>query len=117
MNWFAIILLIIVVFGTIDLLIASLAQCNLFFQVLYVFIHDHKIWKRYQRLKKYLKTDTIPLIDIQDYEGNNSGFAFIQYYDVIFAIQGDNIYISSYYSHLIKNLLKHNDYATRRALQ
>jgi hypothetical protein len=117
MKWFAIITLTVLVLATINLLIVSLSQCCLFFQVLYAFICSHETWKRYRRLKKYLKTNTIPLINILDYEGNNSGFAFIQYGDTIFVIQGDNTYLSSYYKHLIKNLLKHNDYDTRRALQ
>jgi hypothetical protein len=117
MNWFAIITLTVLVLAIINLLIISLSQCCLFFQVLYVFTCSHETWKRYRRLKKYLKTDTIPLINILDYKGNNSGFAFIQYDNNIFVIQGNDIYISSYYGHLIKNLLKHNDNATRRALQ
>lgn len=117
MNCFAIITLTILVLSSIYLLIVSLNQSCLFFQVLYTFTCDHETWKRYRRLKKYLKADTIPLIDINDYTGNNSGFAFIQYDNNIFIIQGDDIYISSYHSHLIKNLLKHNDNATRRTLQ
>lgn len=118
MNWIIIIPLILLVISLTQLLIISLNQSCLFFQVLYAFTCDHEIWKRYRRLKKYIKkTDTIPLIDIQDYKGNNSGFAFIQYDNNIFVIQGDNIYISSYYGHLIKNLLKLNKDATRRALQ
>lgn len=117
MRWFMIITLIVLVFAVTNLLIISFSHCNLFFQVLYAFICDHTNWKRYQRLKKYLKTNTIPLINILDYEGNNSGFAFIQYDNNIFVIQGNDVYISSYYGHLIKNLLKHNNNATRRALQ
>ena len=117
MNWILIIPLIVLVLSSIQLLIISLNQSCLFFQVLYTFICAHEIWKRYRRLKKYLKTDAVPFINILDYDGNNSGFAFIQYDNNIFVIQGDNIYISSYYGHLIKNLLKHNDNATRRALQ
>lgn len=117
MKWFAIITLTVLVLATINLLIVSLSQCCLFFQVLYVFTCDREIWKRYRRLKKYLKTDTISVIDIVDYEGNNFGFAFIKYGNTIFALQGDDIYISSYYGHLIKNLLKQNNNATRRALQ
>lgn len=117
MKWIEIILLIVMAIATINLVIITLNQQNLFFQVLYAFICDHETWKKYQRIKKYLKTNTIPLIDINDYTGNNAGFAFIQYGNMIFVIQGDSIYISSYYGHLIKNLLKHNDYVTRRALQ
>lgn len=109
MNWIIIITLTILALSGILLLIITLNQWNLFFQVLYAFICDHTNWKRYQRLKKYLKTNTIPLIDIQDYEGNNVGFAFVYYDNMIFAIQGDNIYLSSYYSHLIKDLLKRNN--------
>lgn len=110
MNWFGIITLIVLVLVTSNLLTISLNQSCFFFQVLYVFTCDHEIWKRYRRLKKYLKTNTIPVIDIRDYEDNNSGFAFVQYDSMIFIIQGDNIYISSYYGHLIKNLLKHNNH-------
>ena len=116
MNWFAIITLTVLVISLIQLLIISLNQSCLFFQVLYTFTCAHETWKRYRRLKKYLKTNTIPLINILDYEGNNIGFAFIKYDNMIFAIQNDEIYISSYYKHLISNLLKHNDHATRRAL-
>lgn len=108
MRWLIIIPLIGVVLPII-ILITSLSQWNLFFQVLYVFIGDHENWKKYRRLKKYLKTNTIPIIDIRNYEGDNSGFAFIQYDDIIFIIQGDNTYLSPYYGHLIKNLLKHNN--------
>ena len=117
MNWCAIITLIVLVISLTQLFIISLNQSYLFFQVLYAFTCDHEIWKRYRRLKKYVKTNHIPLINIIDYKGNNSGFAFIQYNNNIFVIQGNNIYISSYYGHLINNLLKHNDNATRRALQ
>lgn len=114
MDWIIIILPIaLLVLVIINLLIISLNQRNLFFQVLYAFTCSHETWKRYRRLKKYLKASTIPLIDINDYTGNNAGFAFIQYGSMIFVIQGDSIYISSYYSHLIKNLLKHNNNATR----
>lgn len=117
MNWFAIITLTVLVISLTQLLIISLNQSCLFFQVLYVFTCDHEIWKKYRRLKKYVKTNHISLINIVDYEGNNSGFAFIQYGNTIFVIQGDNIYISSYYGHLVKNLLKLSNNATRRALQ
>ena len=118
MNWIIIIPLILLVISLIQLLIIHFNQWNLLFQVLYAFTCDHEIWKRYRRLKKYIKkTDTIPLIDMQDYEGNNFGFAFIKYDNNIFVLQGDNIYISSYYGHLIKNLLKRNNDAIRRALQ
>lgn len=108
MNWFIIITLAILVIAVIALFIFSLDQRNLFSQALYVFIFDHKNWKRYRRLKKYLKVNTIPLIDIKDYAGNNTGFAFIQYCDIIFVIQGDGLYLSSYYNHLIEDLLKQN---------
>lgn len=117
MNWIAITCLIIIVTSIINLIIANFSQRNLFFQVLYTFIYEHKDWKRYRRLKQYLKTNTIPIINVIDYEGNNVGFAFIKYSDMIFVIQGDDIYISSYYNHLISNLLKHNNHATRRTLQ
>ena len=118
MNWIIIIPLILLVISLTQLLIISLNQSCLFFQVLYTFTCAHETWKRYRRLKKYIKkTDTIPLINILDYEGNNIGFAFIKYDNNIFIIQGDDIYISSYYGHLIKNLLKHNNNAIRRALQ
>lgn len=117
MNWIIIIPLILLVISLTQLLIISLNQSCLFFQVLYAFICDHENWKRYRRLKKYLKTNTIPIINVVDYEGNNSGFAFIQNNDITLVIQGDNIYLSSYYEHLINNLLKHNDNAIRRALQ
>ena len=117
MNWIIIIPLILLIISLTQLLIISLNQRCFFFQVLYAFTCDHEIWKRYRRLKKYLKTNHIPLINIVDYEGNNFGFAFIQYDNNIFVVQGDNIYISSYYGHLVKNLLKHSNNATRRALQ
>jgi hypothetical protein len=68
------------------------------------------MWKRYRRLKKYLKNNTIPIIDLKDNTGNNSGFAFIHYDDMIFVIQGDNLYLSAYYNHLIKDLLKRNNH-------
>lgn len=113
MNWSTIIPLILLVLTTINLLICALSQQHLFFQVLYAFIYEHEMWKRYRRLKKYLKTNTIPLINLTDYAENNAGFAFIKYDDEIFIIQGSNIYLSTFYSHLIKNLLKHNNYATR----
>lgn len=117
MNWILIIPLIVLVLSGIHLLIISLNQRCFFFQVLYAFTCAHETWKRYRRLKKYLKTNTIPIINIIDYEGDNVGFAFIQYDNNTFVIQGDNIYISSYYQHLIENLITHNDYATRRTLQ
>lgn len=109
MNWFTIIPLILLVSAVINLIIINLNQQNLFFQVLYTFLYEYKTWKRYRRLKQYLKTNTIPLIDLRDYTGNNSGFAFIQYCDTIFVIQGDNLYLGSYYNHLIDDLLKHNN--------
>lgn len=110
MNWIIIIIpLSILLLALIDLVIISFEHRNFFWQVLCTFLHDHYKWKRYRRLKKYLKTDTIPLIDIRDYEGDNSGFAFIQYDDIIFVIQGDNMYLSSYYNHLIDDLLKRNN--------
>lgn len=110
MNWIIIIIpLSILLLTTIDLVIISFEHRNFFWQVLYTFLHGHYAWKRYRRLKKYLKTNTIPLIDIRDHKGNNSGFAFIQYDDIIFVIQGDNMYLSSYYNHLIDDLLKRNN--------
>lgn len=109
MNWFTIISSIVLVLATINLLIISLNQQNFFFQVLYAFLYSHDTWKRYRRLKKYLKINTIPIINIVDYKEYNVGFAFIKYDDMIFIIQGNDIYISSYYGHLIKNLLKHNN--------
>jgi hypothetical protein len=63
-------------------------------------------------LKQYLKTNTIPFIDIKDYAGHNTGFAFIQYCDIIFVIQGDDLYLGSYYNHLINDLLKRNNHAS-----
>lgn len=111
MNCIVIILEIIVIVSIFLLFLIGVHQWNFFFQVLYAFICDHTNWKRYRRLKKYLKTDTIPIIDILDYKGNNVGFAFIQYDNLIFVIQGDHPYLSSYYQHLIKNLLKHNNHA------
>lgn len=117
MNWIIIIPLIVLVISLTQLLIISLNQSCLFFQVLYTFTCDHETWKRYRRLKKYVKTNHIPLINIVEYEGNNIGFAFIKYDNMIFVIQGDDIYLSPFYNHLIKNLLKHNDNATRRTLQ
>lgn len=113
MNWFIIITWALLVIATVALLILNLDQRNLFFQVLCVFIFDHKNWKRYRRLKKYLKTNTIPFIDIKDYTGNNAGFAFIQYCDIIFVIQGDDLYLGSYYNHLIEDLLKRNNHDSR----
>jgi hypothetical protein len=117
MNWIIIIPLILLVISITQLLIISLNQWNLFFQVLYTFTCAQDTWKRYRRLKKYLKTNTIPVINVIKYEGNNSGFAFIQNNDITFVIQGNNIYLSSYYKHLIKNLLKQNNDAIRRALR
>jgi alkyl sulfatase BDS1-like metallo-beta-lactamase superfamily hydrolase len=109
MNWIIIIPLILLVISLTQLLIISLNQSCLFFQVLCAFTSDHETWKRYRRLKKYLKTDTIPLIDARDYEGGNSGFAFIQYDNLICVIQGDYLYLSSFYNHLIDDLLKRNN--------
>lgn len=110
MNWFIIIILTITVLAVIGLFIFDLDQQNLFFQALCVFIFDHKDWRKYRRLKQYLKNNTIPIINITDYEGNNSGLAFIRYDDIIFIIQGDDIYLSPYYNHLIKDLLKRNNH-------
>lgn len=110
MNWFTIIPLIMMILTIINIIIIDFNQQNLFFQVLYAFIYTHEMWKRYRRLKKYLKTNTIPIINIVDYKEDNAGFAFIQYDDEIFIIQGDNIYLSTYYNHLIKNLLKQNNH-------
>lgn len=110
MNWFIIIILTISVLAAIGLFILNLDQQNLFFQALCVFIFDHKDWKRYRRLKKYLKNNTIPIINITDYEGNNDGFAFIRYDNLIFIIQGDNLYLGSYHNHLINDLLKRNNH-------
>ena len=112
MNWFTIIALTVLVLAISNLLIVSLNRSCLFFQVLYVFTYDHERWKKYRRLKKYLKTNTIPFIHLIDYQGNNADFAFIEYDDEIFVIQWNNIYLSSYYNHLIKNLLKHNNHAS-----
>lgn len=109
MNCIVIILEIIVIVSIFLLFLIGVHQWNFFFQVLYAFICDRTNWKRYRRLKKYLKTDTIPLIDLRDYTGNNDGFAFIQYCDTIFIIQGDHLYLGSYYNHLIDDLLKHNN--------
>lgn len=111
MYWIiTIVPLVLLVLVTITLVIITFNYLNFFFQILYTFICDHETWKKYQRLKKYLKTDMIPVINILDYEGDNSGFAFIQYDNIMFIIQGANeIYISSYYSHLIKDLLKRNN--------
>jgi hypothetical protein len=109
MNWIMIILLSILLLTIIDLVIVAFHHRNFFWQVLYTFINDHYKWKRYRRLKKYLKTDTIPLIDARDYEGGNSGFAFVQYDNIIFVIQGDYLYLSSFYNHLIDDLLKRNN--------
>ena len=113
MNWFIIITLTILVIAAIALFIFNLDQWNLFFQALCVFIFEHKNWKKYRRLKKYLKTNTIPFIDIKDYKGHNTGFAFIQYCDIIFVIQGDDLYLGSYYNHLINDLLKRNNHVSR----
>ena len=110
MNWFTIISLIMLIFAIINILIMALNQQNFFFQVLYAFIYEHEMWKRYRRLKKYLKTNTIPLINITDYIGNNVGFTFVQYDNEVFVISGDNIYLSSYFIRLIENLLKHNNH-------
>lgn len=110
MNWIIIIIpLSVLLLAIIDLVIISFEHRNFFWQVLCTFLYDHDKWKRYRRLKKYLNTDIIPFIDIRDYKGNNSGFAFIQYNDIIFVIQGDNLYLSSYYNHLIDDLLKRNN--------
>ena len=118
MNWIIITVpLVLLVLSIIHLLVITLNQCNFFFQILYTFLFDHMIWKKYRKLKQYMKDNTIPIIDIADYTGNNVGFAFIKYDNTIFVLQEDEIYISSYYKHLISNLLKHNNHATRRALQ
>lgn len=108
MNWIIIILTIIITVSLLLLLIMGLNQLNFFFQVLYVFICDRDTWKKYQRLKKYLKTNTIPFIHLIDYTENNFDFAFVWYDDTIFIAKGSNIYISSCYNKLIMNLLKHN---------
>lgn len=110
MNWFIIIPLILLVLASINLIIISLNQQNLFFQVLYAFIYEHEKWKRYRRLKEYLKTNTIPLINLVDYTENNVGFTFVQYDNEVFVISGDNIYLNSYFIRLIENLLKHNNH-------
>lgn len=110
MKWFETIVLIVLIIATINLLIIAFSHQNLFSQALYAFIYDHKIWKRYRRLKKYLQTNPIPIINLLDYEGNDSDFAFIQYDNMIFVTQGRDIYLSSYYNHLIKNLLKQNNH-------
>lgn len=110
MDWFTIISLIILIFAIINILIMALNQQNFFFQVLYAFIYEHEIWKRYRKLKKYLKTNTIPLINIIDYIENNVGFTFVQYDNEVFVISGDNIYLNSYFIRLIENLLKHNNH-------
>lgn len=112
MDWFIIITLTILVLVVIAIFILSFNQQNFFFQALCVFIFDHKRWKRYQRLKKYSKTNTIPLINLKDYTGNNAGFAFIQYDDTTFVIQGDNLYLGSYDNHLIKDLLRRNNHVS-----
>lgn len=108
MNWILIISTIGFLLVVILLLILEYEHKTLFLQSVYVFICEHKDWRKYRRLKKYLKTNTIPLINLRDYAGNNAGFAFIQYCDTIFVIQGDNLYLGSYYNHLIKDLLKQN---------
>lgn len=109
MNWIIIILTIIITTSLLLLLIIELNQLNFFFQVLYVFICDRESWKKYQRLKKYLKTNTIPFIHLIDYTENNFDFAFVWYNDTIFIVNRNSIYLSPYYNHLIKNLLKHNN--------
>ena len=108
MNWTIIIPLVTLVIATIYLVITTFNQCNLSFQVVYVFLCEHRIWKKYRVLKKYSKDNIIPLININGYMENNTGFAFIQYGGMVFVIQEDNIYLSSYYNHLIKDLLKRN---------
>ena len=110
MNWIAIISLTILVLASINLLIVGLNQSCFFLQVLYVFIFDREIWKKYKRLKKYLKTNTIPFIHMIYYTGINIKFAFVWYDDTIFIAQGSSIYLSSYYNKLIENLLKHNNH-------
>lgn len=112
MNWIIIIPLIVLTLAIINLIIISFNQHNLFFQVLYAFLCSHDTWKKYRRLKKYLKTNSMPIINLLDVR-NNAGFAFIQYCDIIFVVQGNDLYLSSYYGHLIKNLLKHNNYDSR----
>lgn len=110
MNWILIISIIGFVLVAIFLLILEYEHKTLFLQSVCTFVYAHKDWKRYRRLKKYLKDNTIPIINITDYEGNNSGFAFIQYDNLIFIIQGNDIYLSYYYDHLIKDLLKRNNH-------
>lgn len=110
MNWILIISIIGFVLVTILLLILEYEHKTLFLQSVCTFIYAHKDWKRYRRLKKYLKDNTIPIINIIDYKGNNAGFAFIQYDDIIFIIQGDNLYLGAYYNHLINDLLKRNNH-------
>lgn len=112
MNWILIISTIVFLLVATNLLILGYGHKTLFLQLVYTFIFDHKMWKRYRRLKQYLKTNTIPIINIIDYSGNNAGFAFIQYNDFICIIQGDNLYLSSYFNHLIKDLLKRNNHAS-----
>lgn len=107
MNWIIIIPLIITVLAVINLLIVSFNQQNLFFQSLYTFIYDHEKWKRYQKLKEHLKTNTIPFIHLMDYT-DNADFAFVWYDDVIFIMQGNDIYLCSYFTRLIEDLLKRN---------
>lgn len=109
MNWILTISTIGFVLVAILLLILDYEHKTLFLQSVCTFIYEHKDWKRYRRLKKYLKTNTIPLINIRDYTGNNAGFAFIQCCNTTFVIQGDDLYLGSYYNHLIEDLLKHNN--------
>ena len=104
MNWILIISTIGFLLAGISLLLLEYEHKTLFLQSVYTFIYDHKMWRRYRRLKKYLKDNTMPIIELKDYTGNNSGFAFIHYDDMIFVIQGDNLYLISHYSHLIKDL-------------
>lgn len=110
MNWIIIITLTVLVLATIALFIIILHQWNFFYQVLYAFICDHENWKRYQRLKKYLKNNIIPLINLIDFRENNDGFAFVQYDNIIFITQGEHVYLHSYYEHLIKDLLTRNNH-------
>ena len=110
MNWILIISTIGFLLAGISLLLLEYEHKTLFLQSVYTFIYDHKMWRRYRRLKKYLKDNTMPIIELKDYTGNNAGFAFIQYDDMIFVIQGDNLYLISHYSHLIKDLLKCNNH-------
>ena len=110
MNWIIIILTIIITVSILLLLIMGLSQLNFLFQVLYVFICDRESWKKYKRLKKYLKTNTIPYINLIDYTKIIIiGFAFVWYNDTIFIVNGSSVYLSPYYKHLIENLLKHNN--------